>query len=177
MTRVLSLAPSPDFIRNILFVLFVPKKNKKGTTMWVPVKSKPDLLIVFNSRNNYTLANFQRFVANQCNTQCSGIADIIMHGLTSASPTIDWSAYILKHHNWPKCSPKSITQNGSFAKWLGNIDAGTQTKGGIIISMYNPKDKVSQAHKEDHVARTLHQLAACWEGPLNARALQGSTSG
>ncbi|PLW24422.1 hypothetical protein PCASD_11553 [Puccinia coronata f. sp. avenae] len=154
MTRVLSLAPSPDFICNILFVLFVPKKNKKGTTMWVPVKSNPDLLIVFNSRNNYTLANFQ-----------------------SASPTIDWSAYILKHHNWPKCSPKSITQNGSFAKWLGNIDAGTQTKGGIIISMYNPKDKFSQAHKEDFVARTLRQLAACREEPLNARALQGSTSG
>jgi hypothetical protein len=100
-----------------------------------------------------------------------------MDGLTSASPTIDWSAYILKHHDWPKGSPKLITLNGSFAKWLGDIDAGTQTKGGIIILMNNPKDKVSLAHKEDLVARTVHQLAACWEGPCNARALQGSTSG
>ncbi|PLW52521.1 hypothetical protein PCANC_07683 [Puccinia coronata f. sp. avenae] len=93
MTRVLSLAPTPDFICNISFVLFVPKKNKKGTTTWVPLKSKPDLLIVFTSRNHYTLANFQ-----------------------NASPTIAWSAYILKHRNWPKGSPKLITPNGSFEK-------------------------------------------------------------
>ncbi|PLW16892.1 hypothetical protein PCASD_16393 [Puccinia coronata f. sp. avenae] len=115
---VLSLAPFPDFICNILFVLFFPEKNKEGTTTCVPVKSKPDLSMVFNSRNHYTLADFQ-----------------------SASPTIDWSAYILKHHDWPKGSPKLITLNGSFAIWLGDIDAGTQTKGGIIILMNNPKDK------------------------------------
>ncbi|PLW40197.1 hypothetical protein PCASD_12281 [Puccinia coronata f. sp. avenae] len=172
--RVLGLSPAIDFNCAISFVIFIPEKNKKGAITWVPVKSKPGLAIVFNRREHYSLVDFQKLVADRCNSQFAGIADMIMDGSSSSPPTINWSAYILKHCDWPKASPKPIGPDGAFETWFGEING--RAKGGIIISMDNPKDKASRAHKEDLMARTLRRLEARRNGPRNVRTLQGSTS-
>jgi len=62
-------------------------------------------------------------------------------------------------------SPLIIFDDVSFKQWVNEISVSHLTKGGVTITMDNPRTKAAHARKEDLLAKTIKRFDARLQGP------------
>ncbi|OAV92274.1 hypothetical protein PTTG_27680 [Puccinia triticina 1-1 BBBD Race 1] len=170
--RVLGLGPPVVFECAISFTIYCSEKTRRNTTNWVPVRPISDLSVTFNSHNNLSWANFRNLIAEECNRDYNHLGKTIVEGTTSSPATMTWTAYILKNKKFPKMNPHPLFDDVSFNQWTQEICSSKQAKGGVIIQMDNPKNKIMRARKEDLLAKTMKRIEARQRGPSTSRSLK-----
>ncbi|KAA1136666.1 hypothetical protein PGTUg99_036842 [Puccinia graminis f. sp. tritici] len=171
--RVLGQVPPVIFECSINFSLYLSERTRRNSVNWVPVKPISDLSVTFNTNDNITLNHFQEIIAKKCNDDYDNIGRMIHEGTHCSSPTITWSAYILKNRKYPKSTPLRLFDPTSFSQWIDEIKLTKQTKGGVFVRMENPKDKLARARKEDLVAKTMKRFDARHEGASRGKGRRG----
>ncbi|KAA1064293.1 hypothetical protein PGTUg99_008783 [Puccinia graminis f. sp. tritici] len=164
------------------FKLFVldADKSKKAKKVWLLISPPNPIEIeitVSPSELATTYDQFKSLVTTNCESAVSNTGRILMDGLLTGSPEINWFVSIARVEGFKKGKPFPLTNQVAFDSWIEALAKVAAKESSLSIEMTNP-NKVA---KLQHDAEVLAKDAARKEAKRliiaarEKRALEGDT--
>ncbi|POW12834.1 hypothetical protein PSHT_07940 [Puccinia striiformis] len=161
-------SPAPTVVvpfKCIVSYLLQLEDRKRGhKPTWKAAKSPATSKMYIDiDPNKQAFKDFKIAAADVCNTILSGISLMIGKAGKKNIPKIEWQAFIPNNKGGhPKSCPLHLESEADYRRWVELIAKKKIPRegGGIFLSQLNPKQKKSQTHNENLIAKTNVRLEA-----------------